>query len=606
MTSFDRRGNTPFLEKLEALKSAPSAPQPEDEVDFSGLSLSQCTLEARDLTGAILNGCEFDEVRFMNMDFKHVELCEVQMTNCEFMDCKLDHADFVGTRIRRCKFTGCSFTNGEWRGTDVRDTAFLHCAFPATTIGLCSFVACVFDQATSATIPANGKRFNTFSECEIDLSPEHRWFLRRNFGLRSHSVTPDIVNAQPIEDRLHGLAIAAYQRNMTTHGAVDAILATITRLAPSTTAYEFTQLCYAAAVLKALIEEDTFSPSCILFVSDSLLQLAERARSQPLLLELLGLTLHLRSHLLNRCREIRESVVALTMGGAGKLSCSFYFPVLGSPRSHAANMSFLMARSETKHIAAAPAPSNPSAPHMDRRGDNENGTDAVVSELAKVFYDRDRATRIAIAAGFPTERIPDFRSPTIFWQDVEEEARNGVLPGGILPIVTKAADYYPNNPVFAHYQELKRTAPRVSSVPPQDDTARLVTRFIDYILGLSDGTIGGYDRLSITRGSVRLEFEITTPVALDAFVKSVNLLLARPRITLSRTGGSQKVWAPAAGRRGLISEDRTLVPLTTSQLMGISTEDPDIEKMRRLLSSESETVLAIGGWSDVSIRVEQC
>lgn len=72
-------------------------------------------------------------------------------------------------------------------------------------------------------------------------------------------------------------------------------------------------------------------------------------------------------------------------------------------------------------------------------------------ELITVFYDGDRATWLATAAGVPKARIPSFTTPLLFWSKVVEEARHGLLRGGIRPIIESAAEMYPNNPTFADF-----------------------------------------------------------------------------------------------------------------------------------------------------------
>lgn len=72
-------------------------------------------------------------------------------------------------------------------------------------------------------------------------------------------------------------------------------------------------------------------------------------------------------------------------------------------------------------------------------------------ELTRVFNERDEAVHHARNAGFPESRTPAFNTPLQFWNKVAEEARNGVLPNGMVPIIELANQMYPNNPIFADY-----------------------------------------------------------------------------------------------------------------------------------------------------------
>jgi hypothetical protein len=43
-----------------------------------------------------------------------------------------------------------------------------------------------------------------------------------------------------------------------------------------------------------------------------------------------------------------------------------------------------------------------------------------VEELPRVFYDHDDAVLLAIKAGYPKERMPEFRTSDVFWAKVLE------------------------------------------------------------------------------------------------------------------------------------------------------------------------------------------
>lgn len=88
-------------------------------------------------------------------------------------------------------------------------------------------------------------------------------------------------------------------------------------------------------------------------------------------------------------------------------------------------------------------------------------------ELTKVAHDSMLASMIALRSGFPRARLPTFTTPLAFWTDVVEEAINGVLRGGMRPIIETAAEMYPNNEVLNRY----RRQPQTISCP-EDERAR--------------------------------------------------------------------------------------------------------------------------------------
>lgn len=75
----------------------------------------------------------------------------------------------------------------------------------------------------------------------------------------------------------------------------------------------------------------------------------------------------------------------------------------------------------------------------------------MITELARTFSKQDSAIRLARAAGFPKERLPVFRTSQSFWDQVVDEAENGVLKGGLSALVSKAAETYPNNEAFSPF-----------------------------------------------------------------------------------------------------------------------------------------------------------
>jgi AAA domain, putative AbiEii toxin, Type IV TA system/Effector-associated domain 1/AAA domain len=106
-----------------------------------------------------------------------------------------------------------------------------------------------------------------------------------------------------------------------------------------------------------------------------------------------------------------------------------------------------------------------------------------VEELADVFNDAERATWLTTNAGFPRARIPAFTTASIFWAKVADEARNGVLAGGIGPILAEAAKQYPNNPVFAGRGDAEELdAPERGPNKPPDEATQQRTSLAYRIL----------------------------------------------------------------------------------------------------------------------------
>ena len=96
--------------------------------------------------------------------------------------------------------------------------------------------------------------------------------------------------------------------------------------------------------------------------------------------------------------------------------------------------------------------------------DVQAGEERAFEELIKVFQDRDLAMLLLAKAGFPAPRRPAFTTSLLFWSQVAREANNGVLPGGMRPVLKAAAEMYPSNLVFTQYHRS-----RSSNGPPQEE-----------------------------------------------------------------------------------------------------------------------------------------
>lgn len=95
----------------------------------------------------------------------------------------------------------------------------------------------------------------------------------------------------------------------------------------------------------------------------------------------------------------------------------------------------------------------------------EQLTHELVDELARVFWEADRAQLLAARAGFPRQHLPDFRTPYVFWSLVVRAAYEGTLDGGVPALVAEAARQYPNHDAFRDHERFSRL---LSSREPDD------------------------------------------------------------------------------------------------------------------------------------------
>lgn len=115
------------------------------------------------------------------------------------------------------------------------------------------------------------------------------------------------------------------------------------------------------------------------------------------------------------------------------------------------------ARSSYERAAALAEPRGASHSAPERRsrpGARESPQELVhglADELARIVYDSEAARLLALRAGFPASQIPAFSSASVFWNRVLADAYNGVLVGGLEPLVSESVRLYPGNTVLREY-----------------------------------------------------------------------------------------------------------------------------------------------------------
>lgn len=80
-------------------------------------------------------------------------------------------------------------------------------------------------------------------------------------------------------------------------------------------------------------------------------------------------------------------------------------------------------------------------------------TRGALGELAKVFGNDQAARQLLEDAGVPLEHVQPFGHlpPMQYWRSVAQVLENGLIAGGMLPVLDQAARQFPYNPVFARF-----------------------------------------------------------------------------------------------------------------------------------------------------------
>jgi hypothetical protein len=77
---------------------------------------------------------------------------------------------------------------------------------------------------------------------------------------------------------------------------------------------------------------------------------------------------------------------------------------------------------------------------------------ALVDELARVFWESERAEVLVLRNGLPPQLMPKFNTPVGFWEKLAMEAERGGVPGGLRALGRAAAAMYPGNEIFSRYR----------------------------------------------------------------------------------------------------------------------------------------------------------
>ncbi len=124
---------------------------------FEGLTVSSRSIEQSLLTGSILRSCTFTTVGFQRCD-----LDGLRIEGCEFIDCDFENIDFrscavVRSTFKNCVFDGALITDCSFLDTTFRDSsltaAISECLFTSSTLVACdltrsSFLQSRFDAST--------------------------------------------------------------------------------------------------------------------------------------------------------------------------------------------------------------------------------------------------------------------------------------------------------------------------------------------------------------------------------------------------------------------------------------------------------------------------
>lgn len=258
-----------------------------DNKDFSSKDFINCKLtndEEKDFDNSFFKGCIFKNVQIYNANFRHVEFDESSFSNDSyFRNCDFKSSDFIYNDIENIIFENCSFQNGEWREVVLKNVKFINCNFNSTTINLCKFMKCDFDEESSKSFEGNSKTFNIFFQTELNLSDIK--LLETNFGLRGQnklSIEIDQNDKSPFFE----MALLYYSNQLTNAIFINKILEILTYFSTIETRNFQAKIKFVSNIIINLVQNN-FSIIQMQYLYQKLLLGMQTINNQLFLLEII-------------------------------------------------------------------------------------------------------------------------------------------------------------------------------------------------------------------------------------------------------------------------------------------------------------------------------
>lgn len=218
----------------------------------------------------------------------------------------------------------------------------------------------------------------------------------------------------------------------------------------------------------------------------------------------------------------------------------------------------------------------------------------VVDEMARVFSAEDEASMLLHRVAFPPSMVVPFSAPLQYWTEVFARARDGVLLGGVRPLIERAIELRPYNEVFRRYIHEDGTSSEVPWLDVAEQVAVPLYAVLDTIRkhpGLLEAM--GIDRPADPRTIVAIE-SFGSFLAQESSGGSARHLAA---LIVSYSDVSTPLW-PRAGSSQVRLRKSVLMALFIAELM-------QHEQLRRKMAATSwlrqscalgEAMLAYAEW----------
>ncbi len=281
------------------------------DIDFSGTNIENLVLTAYDFAESVFNGCHFKNVEFVGCNLSNTEHTETYFLNCTFSECTLNSSDFVYSNLTDCAFSKCTFSHVEWRESEYSGVDFKECQFYNSTVSLCLFRGCSFDNFSSTEIQGSSKRLNAFSDTKLFIEYGDLSFVFLNYGI----TIPDYESIHPVRkieldgDFLSKLSLVQYSGQWTAPNFIENITGAISQLGKISSRGTLQKIKYISNICKITTEQGRLTVFSSQVLIERINYLAAQIHQPSLFMELAELILFLKTFQYRRIKEIEDETL---------------------------------------------------------------------------------------------------------------------------------------------------------------------------------------------------------------------------------------------------------------------------------------------------------
>lgn len=281
--------------------------------DFSGLDFNDQVFDGYNFAESIFNGAYFTRITFVNCDLRHTEFTESRFLDCKIMNCNLDYSDFVYSELQENIFANCSFAQVEWRESKFNSVVFKKSSFYNSTVSLCTFIDCQFDNFSSVNFSSSSKRYNVFANTKFLLNEDMLTFLKRNYGIeqKKDQINNDssIITANDYKNDLFKLSLYRFSKTLTPNIFIELILQGIVTIIQQDNRSYLQKIKYISLICKQTIDEDAIPIFGQQLLINRINEIARSVTDKIIFMELVDLLMYIKAAQYNSIKKLEQKYI---------------------------------------------------------------------------------------------------------------------------------------------------------------------------------------------------------------------------------------------------------------------------------------------------------